>query len=80
VIVAAIIFAVIPLLGLELFLVAPLIGLVLAAGAPPDYVADAKPVDRRPRNVVLGIVVSDLRGHSGLAAAPDPLAGRVIWP
>jgi hypothetical protein len=57
VIVAAIIFAVIPLLGLELFLVAPLIGLVLAAGAPPDYVADAKPVDRRPRNVVLGIVV-----------------------
>jgi hypothetical protein len=57
VLVAAIIFAVFPILGLQLFLVAPLIGLVLAAGAPPDYVADAKPVDRRPRNVVLGIVV-----------------------
>jgi Peptidase family M23 len=57
VIVAAIIFAVLPILGLQLFLVAPLIGLVLAVGASPDYVADAKPVDRRPRNVVLGIVV-----------------------
>ncbi|MET0418946.1 MAG: hypothetical protein ABW022_23270, partial [Actinoplanes sp.] len=56
-IVAGIIFAVIPLIGLQLFLVAPLIGLALAAGAPADYVADAKPVDRRPRNVVLGIVV-----------------------
>jgi hypothetical protein len=57
VIVAAIIFALIPVLGLQLFFVVPLIGLVLAAGAPPDYVADAKTVDRRPRNLVLGIVV-----------------------
>ena len=48
VIVAAIIFALIPVLGLQLFFVVPLIGLVLAAGAPPDYVADAKAVDRRP--------------------------------
>jgi hypothetical protein len=30
---------------------------VIAAGARPDYVADAKTVDRRPRNLVLGIVV-----------------------
>ena len=36
--------------------VVPVIGLALSAGAPPDYVADAKPVDRRPRNLVLGIV------------------------
>jgi hypothetical protein len=57
VIVAAIIFALIPVLGLKLFFVVPLIGLVLAAGAPPDYVADARTVDRRPRNLVLGIVV-----------------------
>jgi hypothetical protein len=57
VIVAAIIFALIPLIGLQLFFVVPLIGLTLAAGAPPDYVSDAKTVDRRPRNVVLGIVV-----------------------
>ena len=57
VIVAAIIFALIPVLGLQLFFVVPLIGLVLAAGAPPDYVVDAKTVDRRPRNFVLGIVV-----------------------
>jgi len=57
VIVAAIIFALIPVLGLQLFFVVPLIGLVLAAGGPPDYVADAKTVDRRPRNLVLGIVV-----------------------
>jgi hypothetical protein len=57
VIVAAIIFALIPVFGLQLFFVVPLIGLVLAAGAPPDYVADAKTVDRRPRNLLLGIVV-----------------------
>jgi hypothetical protein len=41
---------------MQLFLVVPVIGLALSAGAPPDYVADAKPVDRRPRNLVLGIV------------------------
>jgi hypothetical protein len=29
----------------------------LAVGAPPDYVVDAKPVARRPRNLVIGIVV-----------------------
>ena len=55
-IVAALIFALIPLVGMQLFLVVPVIGLALSAGAPPDYVADAKPVDRRPRNLVLGIV------------------------
>jgi hypothetical protein len=57
VIVAAIIFALIPVVGLPLFFALPLIGLALAAGSPPDYVADAKSVDRRPRNVILGILV-----------------------
>lgn len=57
VIIAAIIFALIPLIGLQLIFVLPPIGLALAAGAPPDYVPDAKPVDRRPRNVILGILV-----------------------
>jgi hypothetical protein len=57
VVVAAIIFAFIPVFGLQLFLVVPLIGLTLAAGAPPDYVADSRPVDRRPRNLVLGILL-----------------------
>jgi hypothetical protein len=57
VIVAAIIFALIPLLGLQLFLVVPLIGLVLALGAPPDYVSNAKAVAKRRRNLVLGVAV-----------------------
>jgi hypothetical protein len=35
----------------------PLIGLALTAGKPPDFVAAAKTVDRRPRNVVLAIVI-----------------------
>lgn len=55
--VAAIIFALIPVLGLPLFFALPLIGLALAAGSPPDYVTDARTVARRPRNVILGIVV-----------------------
>src|SRR6186997_860446 len=46
VIVAAIIFALIPLIDLQLIFAVPLIGLALAAGVPPDYVPDAKPVDR----------------------------------
>ncbi|MFZ1115117.1 MAG: hypothetical protein WAN44_04740 [Propionibacteriaceae bacterium] len=53
----AIIFALIPLLGLQLYLVVPLIGLVLALGTPPDYVINAKTVANRPRNIVLGVVV-----------------------
>jgi len=57
VIVAAIIFALIPIVGLPLFFAVPLIGLALAAGSPPDYVADAKTVARRPRNIILGMVV-----------------------
>ncbi len=57
VVVAAIIFALIPLVGLQLFFALPLIGLALTAGTPPDFVAAAKTVDRRPRNVVLGIVI-----------------------
>jgi Peptidase family M23 len=55
--IAAIILALIPLIGLQLFLAVPLIGLALSAGTPPDYVTDAKPVDRRPRNIVLGVVI-----------------------
>jgi Peptidase family M23 len=55
---AAIVFAaLIFLFGLPWFYALPLIGVALAAGAPPDYVADAKPVARRPRNLVIGIVV-----------------------
>ena len=54
---AAIVFALIPLIGLPLFYALPLIGLALVAGSPPDYVADAKPVARRPRNLVLGILI-----------------------
>jgi hypothetical protein len=50
-IVVAIIFALIPLLGLQLYLVVPLIGLVLALGTPPDYVINAKTVANRPRNL-----------------------------
>jgi hypothetical protein len=54
---AAIVFALIPLIGLPLFYALPLIGLALAAGSPPDYVADAKPVARLTRNLVLGILI-----------------------
>ena len=54
---AAIVFALIPLIGLPLFYALPLIGLALAAGSPPDYVADAKPVARRTRNLILGILI-----------------------
>ena len=57
VIVAAVTFALIPLLGLQLYLVVPLIGLVLALGAPPDYVINAKTIANRPRNLVLGVLV-----------------------
>jgi len=57
VIVAAIIFALIPLLGLRPFLVVSLIGLVLAVGAPADYVNDAKTVAKSRRNIVLGVAV-----------------------
>jgi hypothetical protein len=54
---AAIVFALIPLIGLPLFYALLLIGLALAAGSPPDYVADAKPVARRTRNLILGVLV-----------------------
>lgn len=57
VVVATVIFALTGILGLQLFFVLPLIGLTLAAGTPADYVADSKAVDRRPRNLVLGILV-----------------------
>jgi hypothetical protein len=57
VVVATVIFALTGILGLQLFFVLPLIGLTLAAGTPADYVADSKAVDRRPRNLVLGILL-----------------------
>jgi hypothetical protein len=57
VIVAGIIFALIPLIGLPTFFALPLIGLALAAGAPPDYVTEAKAVARRPRNLALAILI-----------------------
>jgi hypothetical protein len=56
-VVAAIIFALIPIIGLPQFLALPLIGLALALGAPPDYVADAKGVAPRLRNLVIGILI-----------------------
>ena len=51
---AAGVFAV-GLLGVLPFIVAlPVIGVVLAFGAPPDHLADARPIAHRPRNSVLG--------------------------
>lgn len=46
----AIVFALVPLIGLPLFYALPLIGLSLAAASPPDYVADriAAPTFRAP--------------------------------
>ena len=54
---AAIIFALIPIIGLPLLFALPLIGLALALGAPPDHVADARAVARVPRNLVIGILI-----------------------
>ena len=46
------------LLGVLPFIVVlPVIGVVIALGAPPDHVADARPIARRPRNAVLGAVL-----------------------
>ena len=43
------------LLGVLPFIVVlPVIGVVLAFGSPPDPVARARPIARRPRNAVLG--------------------------
>jgi hypothetical protein len=57
VIVAGIIFALVPLIGLPTFFALPLIGLALATGAPPDYVTGATAVARRRRNLVLAILI-----------------------
>ena len=55
---AAVVFA-FGLLGVLPFIVVlPMIGVVLAFGSPPDHVADARPIARRPRNAVLGSRVS----------------------
>ena len=35
----------------------PVIGVVLAFGSPPDHVADARPIARRPRNAVIGVAL-----------------------
>ena len=54
---AAVLFAC-GLLGVLPFIVVlPVIGVVLALGSPPDHVADARPIARRPRNAVLGAVL-----------------------
>jgi hypothetical protein len=43
------------LLGVLPFILAlPMIGVVLALSCPPDHVADARPIARRPRNALLG--------------------------
>ena len=54
---AAIVFALIPIIGLPPLFALPLIGLALALGAPPDHVADARAVARVPRNLVIGILI-----------------------
>jgi hypothetical protein len=54
---AAVVFALIPLIGLPSFFALPLVGLALAAGSPPDYVADARPAARRRRNLFLGVLI-----------------------
>ena len=42
-------------LGVLPFILAlPMIGVVLALGCPPDHVADARPIARRPGNALLG--------------------------
>ena len=43
---------------LPLILALPVIGVVLAFGSPPDHVADARPIARRPRNALLGGAVA----------------------
>ena len=46
------------LLGILPFIfVLPVIGVVLAFGSPPDHVACARPIARRPRNAVLGVAL-----------------------
>ena len=46
------------LLGVLPFIVVlPVIGVVLAFGSPPDHVGTARPIARRPRNAVLGVVL-----------------------
>ena len=46
------------LLGVLPFILAlPVIGVVLALGSPPDHVADARPIARRPCNAVIGAVL-----------------------
>ena len=53
----AVVFAV-GLLGVLPFIFAlPVIGVVLALGAPPDHVAHARSIARRPRNAVIGVAL-----------------------
>ena len=54
---AAMVFGV-GLLGVLPFIFAlPVIGVVLAFGSPPDHVAPARPIARRPRNAVIGVAL-----------------------
>jgi hypothetical protein len=73
---AAIVFALIPLIGLPLYIALSPIGLVLAMGAPADYVADAKVIARGPRNLVLGILI--LVGVAVLVSLPQLLPWLVM--
>jgi hypothetical protein len=57
VVLAAAVFALVPLIGLPLWYALPLIGLVLAFGVPADYGSVARPIAPRPRNVVIGALV-----------------------
>jgi hypothetical protein len=51
------VFALIPAGVLPLIVVLPVIGLVLALGAPPDHVPEARPLAGRRRNAVLGALL-----------------------
>lgn len=77
--VAAIVFALIPIIGLPLLFALPLIGLALALGAPPDHVADARAVARAPRKSCHRNLDLDLRCGDGAAATTGRLAGGTGW-
>jgi hypothetical protein len=76
--VPAIVFALIPIIGLPLLFALPLIGLALALGAPPDHVADARAVARAPA-ILSSESDLDLLCGDGTAATTGRLAGGAGW-
>jgi Peptidase family M23 len=54
---AAVLFALVVFGFWPFTFAAPVIGMVLALGSPPDYVGQARPVARRPRNAVVGVAI-----------------------